>query len=763
MKKTLLFLALIFLQITYSQTVTIPDANFKAALIEDGVDTNNDGEIQVSEAEAVTEIDVSNENINSLEGIQYFINLTYLDCSYNDITALDLSSTTKLTNLICNNNHIDSLDVTMLSDLINLECNNMRLNNSLQVSGLSNLENLVASSNSLSNIDLTGLTSLKELYMAFNEFTSTSDIIGLENLINLEVLNMPFNSLTTLDVSTLINLKVLLVLDNQISSMNLSGNINLETVRVEDNQLTSLDLSNLSKLHTIYTHNNLMETLFLKNGSSEADITLGLFLEYICVDQGDEERLRNIAPNNCVVNSFCTFEPGGEVYYIQGNVKVDVNQDGCDSDDIGFPFMQFVVTDTNGNYGTFSSELDGSYNIPLPEGDYTINYQSPYMSYFNISPASFSVDFSTNTSPFVQDICLTPNATYNDLQVVIIPLEEARPGFDARYKIIYANVGTTPLSGNVQFTFQENVLDYVSSSVSPDTQNTGELNWSFSNLAPLEFKFIEVTMNLNAPTETPPLNGGEILCYEALITPVTNDQRVNDNTFTLKQTVVNSYDPNDKTCLEGNTVTPDLIGEYVHYLIRFENTGTASAINVVVKDVIDMAKFDISSLVIYDSSHDMVTRIQNTNEVEFIFEGINLPFDDANNDGYIAFKIKTLPSLVVGDTFENTAEIYFDFNFPIITNTEQTTIDNTASVDDVFATANMRVFPNPVNALFTIESSVSFDSLAIYDLKGRQLQLISSTTPQLTKQIDLSNFANGIYYVSVQSGTAKKLLKVIRE
>ncbi len=65
----------------------------------------------------------------------------------------------------------------------------------------------------------------------------------------------------------------------------------------------------------------------------------------------------------------------------------------------------------------------------------------------------------------------------------------------------------------------------------------------------------------------------------------------------------------------------------------------------------------------------MLLKLQHNNKVEFIFENINLPFDDANNDGFVAFKIKTKSSLVLGDTFSNSANIYFDYNFPIVTNT----------------------------------------------------------------------------------------------
>ena len=74
-----------------------------------------------------------------------------------------------------------------------------------------------------------------------------------------------------------------------------------------------------------------------------------------------------------------------------------------------------------------------------------------------------------------------------------------------------------------------------------------------------------------------------------------------------------------------------MVGKEVHYLIRFENTGTANAENIVVKDMIDTTKFDINSLIPIDGSHPFVTKISNTNKVEFIFENINLPFGDANN------------------------------------------------------------------------------------------------------------------------------------
>jgi len=90
----LLFLALFAIQISHTQIVTIPDANFKNALLNHNpvIDTNNDGEIQVGEAEAVINLNISNQNISVLTGIEFFVNLTSLRCSQNELTQLDVTT-----------------------------------------------------------------------------------------------------------------------------------------------------------------------------------------------------------------------------------------------------------------------------------------------------------------------------------------------------------------------------------------------------------------------------------------------------------------------------------------------------------------------------------------------------------------------------------------------------------------------------------------------------------------------------------------------
>lgn len=88
-----LFTFFSFICTTNAQIVNIPDPNFKAKLISNGVDTNTDGEIQESEALSVTGLYLDNANINSLEGIQSFTNVTSLWCSYNPLTEINLCGT----------------------------------------------------------------------------------------------------------------------------------------------------------------------------------------------------------------------------------------------------------------------------------------------------------------------------------------------------------------------------------------------------------------------------------------------------------------------------------------------------------------------------------------------------------------------------------------------------------------------------------------------------------------------------------------------
>jgi len=597
-----------------------------------------------------------------------------------------------------------------------------------------------------------------------------SDLSGIEYFKNITSLICNNNNLTNLDLSELTKLVALDCKNNLLTSLILK-NPKLFQVYCNSNMLSTLDVSNLTNLIQLYCSNNDLKSIFIKGSGYKGgfetvfDFIGNPNLKYICANESVlvdiQNKVSSYGYTNCAVNSYCSFVPGGTFYTIQGNQKYDSNNNGCDALDVVVPNLKFNIT-SGTTTGSFISGDTGNYSIPVLAATHTVTPKFENPSYFIVSPTTVNVTFPTQITPFVQDFCITANGVRPDLEVSILPLRPAVPGFDAKYKIVYKNKGNQTQSGSVNLSFDDAVLDLVVSNPVTTSQTPNNLTWDFSNLLPFETREITFTLNVNSPMETPAVNGGDVLDFIATITSAAIDDTPMDNTFAFNQTVVNSFDPNDKTCLEGTTISPSLIGQYVHYIIRFENSGTANAQNIVVKDMIDLSKFDISTLVPTNGSHSFVTNISAGNKVEFIFENINLPFDDANNDGYIAFKIKTLPTLKVGDTFTNDANIYFDYNFPIVTNKATSTFKTLSTQDFDFA-SYFTLYPNPAKSVLNISSkeSIELKSISIYNTLG-QLVLVVTNADKVSK-IDVSSLTSGNYFIKINSDKGSSNARFVKE
>jgi len=778
-----------------AQIINIPDANFKARLLAANIDnyiatnfanvrikidTNNDGEIQISEALQVKSLDLQLCSISNLIGIESFINLKGLNCLENQLTSLDVSNLIGLENLVCNRNILTSLNINGLVNLKLLMCAENQLS-TLNVAGLTNLEYLNCYTNLLPELNLTNLPALSTLSCGHNLLTQLN-LTGLTNLnslscdhnqlttlnvntVDLTILDCGSNLIAVLDVGNLVSLQYLYCEFNQIQTLDVSALTLLMLLECSGNQLGTLDVSMLSNLNSLYCGSNPLTSLNLKNGRLENSVNFPGIpnLQYICADESQLSQIEGLITQygyaNCAVNSYCSFTPGGTYYAIQGNNRYDSNNNGCDISDLSASNVKFSITD-GANTGSLISNTTGTYFIPVSAGTQTLTPNLENPGYFNISPATISVVFPGATNPFVQDFCIAANGIHPDLEVSILPILRARPGFDAIYKLIYRNKGTNTQSGTVNFTFDDPVLDLVAANPSASAQSSNNLTWNFNQLMPFETREITVKLNVNSPVETPPVSAGYVLNYTAAINSAATEETPIDNTFLYSQTVANSLDPNDKTCIEGTTITPEMVGKEVHYIIRFENTGTANAENIVVKDMIDTSKFDINSLIPIDGSAPFTTRITG-DKVEFIFQNINLPFDDTNNDGYVAFKIKTKPTLVLGNTFSNTASIYFDYNAPIATNTATTTVALLAKSDFAFENY-FQIYPNPANDVLNIEvkKQIEVTSISIYNTLG-QLILVLPGAKEI-KTVDISALKAGNYYIKINSDQGSSNAKFIK-
>lgn len=732
-----------------------------------------------------TNLQILHCNYNELTSlnVSQHINLKELSCEFNNINTLNITNLINLKTVNCDSNNLTNLNVNNLINLQYLNLNNNQIS-SINLSQNINLKEFICSDNLLTTLNLSGLTNLKEVDCGLNQITN----LNISGLVNLQILKCSNNLLSNLDLTGIVNLTDLKCTSNQLSSLNVSGlsllvvincSFNLLTtldlssnpiladLTCKNNLLTTLDVTNNKDLFILDCSSNQLQTLFIKNNPLYQNLYFTFNnnpnLHYICTNDFHTPVIQQLVSDygystTCQVNSYCTFNPGGTFYTIQGNNRYDGNNNGCDTNDINYPNLKYNIT-SGTTSGTFISNPSGNYSIPVSAGTHTFTPQLENPTYFTISPTTANVTFPATASPFTQNFCLTANGVRHDLEVVIIPINPARPGFDATYKLKYKNKGNQTENATLVFNYNDTVLDLITTSVNPTVQNTGILNWNLGTLNPLQQGEILITLNLNSPTETPALNSGDILNYSSSINGLNTDEVPIDNTSALNQIVVNSYDPNDKRCLEGTTINPSMIGQYVHYMIRFENTGTFPAENIVVKDMIDLSKFDISTLQMTDASNSCYTRI-NGNKVEFIFENINLDFNDATNDGYVVFKIKTKSTLTIGSQITNNANIYFDYNFPIVTNTATSTFQ-VLSTDNFNFENYFIVFPNPAKDILNIKAKqeIEISSVTIYTMLGQIIQTIM----QPSNTINVSDLKTGNYFLKVTTEKGTSTTKFIKD
>lgn len=681
-------------------------------------------------------------------------NLTDLKCSgFHSLYNLDINNLIKLKNLTCEFTEITSLNLLGLQNLENIKLNNNKLS-SIEYHG-SSLINLDCSSNNITDLNIQNCLNLKSLNCSENKISN----VNLQGFNNLEDISFYKNNLTSINLNGLINLISLDLSNNLFTSINLDEQKNLKILNCSNNLITFLDLEKNYNLEGLDANTNPnLRQLKIKNGTNELiSISNCPLLNYICCDENEINFVTYVASTSnsqaqAAINTYCTFVPGGNYNTISGIARIDFNNNGCDSNDLPFFPIKYSITDGT-NSGTIFGNENGEYKNYLSEGNYSITPILENPDYFIVSPTSKDFIFTDNNNNLqTQDFCITSNGTKNDLDVKIIPITNARPGFNSQYEIFYKNKGNTILNGSVDFYFDHTKTEYISSDILPDTQSSEKLSWNFNNLKPFENHKIKITLK----TKTPPIvNTGDILVFTSNINPILGDQSSSDNTFNLNQTVVGSLDPNDKICLEGNIISPQLIGNFVTYKIHFENTGTANAEQIVVKDLIDTSTFDISSIIPISASHNFKTRISG-NILEFIFENIDLPFDDENNDGYIVFKIKTLPSLAIGSILNNKADIFFDYNLPVTTNIASSQFLNSNNID---FKSKFKIFPNPVKDKIFIETSDKLKNIEVFDETGRIIQSIIN--PE--KIINFSSYKKGIYFIKINTSNNQYVQKIIKE
>jgi len=232
--------------------------------------------------------------------------------------------------------------------------------------------------------------------------------------------------------------------------------------------------------------------------------------------------------------------------------------------------------------------------------------------------------------------------------------------------------------------------------------------------------------------------------------------------------IIDSYDPNDKSVspqgiTANNYISP---GTELDYVIRFQNTGMDTAFNVTIVDTLS-EYLDISTFRAGVGSHPYVLEVDGHERpiLHFIFNNINLidsMTDEANSYGFVKFKIAPYDSLPNGTVVENTANIYFDYNMPIITNTTFVTISDTVIHGYPLLINNMndraktlRIFPNPTTGLFYVYTE-GFTKAEIFNSLGVKVMVSDK------KNINISNLESGVYFVKVFTNKGLLIGKILK-
>ncbi|WP_297509230.1 T9SS type A sorting domain-containing protein [Flavobacterium sp.] len=448
----------------------------------------------------------------------------------------------------------------------------------------------------------------------------------------------------------------------------------------------------------------------------------------------------------------------------------------------GMQFQAFLDSNSNGTMDTGEAPFPlGGYTFELNNDGVIHNYSNPFgsLSIYDLNAANtYDVGFTIQSNyasmyavnpATLSNLSITPGSgiqnyyfpitvaqAYNDLSVYLVSMSSPRPGFLHTQRVYYKNLGNQLITtGAVNYT-KDSRLTLVGLP-SGATATTNGLTYGFANLAPFETRYFDITLQVPA---VPLVNSGDVLVSTAAITPLNGDSVPTNNDFSLSELVVNAYDPNDKMEAHGREIVHEQFttDDYLYYTIRFENTGTASAINVRITDELD-AQLDETTVAVVASSHSYnLDRIGS--QLTFNFPLIDLPVSVANTligKGFIVFKVKPRPGFAIGDLIPNTASIYFDFNPPIITNTFETLFVAPLATTE-FDSNRVTIYPNPTSSSITLD----FGALPSGGLK---LEIFSQLGALVTEQtlsgtthdhIDVSKLESGLYMLRITTADQKK-------
>lgn len=358
-----------------SNTITIdeehfPDENFRNYLL-NYTGYGSDGFLTQDELSKMDQLKLYDRSIKDLTGIEYFKELTYLDCAKNKLTSLSLANHPKLQELYCNDNLLTSLDVSNCSELKEVHCSDNKIEQ-LNASNCPSLTTLYCQYNKIKSINLSGCVMLAELNCNYNELSS----LQLSEFTNLNTLLCAKNSLTRIDISKNLHLSVLWCNMNFLTQLDVSKNSELIELQIAGNQLTDIDVTHNPQLKKLWcatnqltqlnlSYNPQLEALYCYGNSIKGDAMDAMIASlnnqggFIWMIYPSYEGEGNICTKSQVA---AARNKGWTPYYYDGESwsnPYEGSEYGIDIDETNFPdekFREYLLEQDYGQDGLLTEE-----------------------------------------------------------------------------------------------------------------------------------------------------------------------------------------------------------------------------------------------------------------------------------------------------------------------------------------------------------------------------------------------------------------------
>jgi uncharacterized repeat protein (TIGR01451 family) len=418
------------------------------------------------------------------------------------------------------------------------------------------------------------------------------------------------------------------------------------------------------------------------------------------------------------------------------------------------PYYGYSVT--AGNYSLWIDT--GNYSVSLVPKSYWLQDCPLANGNYSVISGVDSIITGINFSSFISTFCA-------DLRIGLGTIRQRRCFGNNRYLINVCNHGNITANDiTVALHFPVQLIP-LSSSIPWTIGTNGEYLFNIDTLLPEQCIQFIVTDSVSCAATL-----GQVVCVSAAVNtePIEADCNLSDNTTRECTTIIASYDPNDKQVasqqFEQNAYVTEeefMLGDTLHYLIRFQNTGNDTAFIVIVRDTLS-SWLDPVTVVTDVASHAYEFRISGHGVLEWRFNNILLPDSTTNEEashGFIKYHLLPRDTMPPGGIIYNEADIYFDYNNPITTNQTISTLAIVTSNANDPANVKSWFYPNPATSEISI-NGYNPAYLRLTNFIGQTILEASNTN-----KLWLGNLPQGFYLLQLfdAKGNLLKTEKVVKE